>query len=36
VKDKIDEIATYSTKKIIKELYRGINELRGVTNLEVT
>jgi hypothetical protein len=35
VKDKISELATNSKSKSIRDLYRGINELRGVTNLEI-
>jgi hypothetical protein len=36
LKDKIDELATNSKNKNIRYLYRRINDLRGVTNLEVT
>jgi hypothetical protein len=32
-KDKIDELAMYSKNKNIRDLCRGINDLRGVTNL---
>jgi hypothetical protein len=33
LKDKINDLATNSKNKIIRDLYRGIN---GVTNVEVT
>jgi hypothetical protein len=36
LKDKIDELATNSTNKNIRDLYRGIDTLRKVANLEVT
>jgi hypothetical protein len=36
VKDKIDELATNSKNKNIRDLYSGITNLRRVTNLEVT
>jgi hypothetical protein len=36
LKEKIDELATNSKNKNIRDLYRRINGLRGVTNLEVT
>jgi hypothetical protein len=36
VKDKIDELATNSKNNNIRDLYRGIKTLRGITNLEVT
>jgi hypothetical protein len=35
LKDKINERATNSRNKYNKNLYKGINELRGVTNLEL-
>jgi chemotaxis methyl-accepting protein methylase len=34
LKDRINEFATNNKNKNIRDLYRGINELRGTTNLE--
>jgi hypothetical protein len=36
VKDKINELALNSKNKKIRDLYRGINEFKWATNLEVT
>jgi hypothetical protein len=36
LKGKINELAMKSKNKNIRDLYRGINELRGATNLEIT
>jgi hypothetical protein len=36
MKDKIDELATNSKNKNIRNLYRGINEFKKGTNLVVT
>jgi hypothetical protein len=36
LKDKINELASNSKKKNIRDLYRGINESKGATNLEIT
>jgi hypothetical protein len=35
LKAKINELETNSKNKNIRDLYRGINELRGGTNLEL-
>jgi hypothetical protein len=35
LKDKINELETNSKNKSIRDLYRGVNNLRRVTNLEV-
>jgi hypothetical protein len=36
LKDKINELATNSKNKNITDLYRGILDLRGATNREIT
>jgi hypothetical protein len=36
LKDKINELTTNSKKKNIRNLYRGIMNLRGATNREIT
>jgi hypothetical protein len=36
LKDKIVELATNSKNKNIRDQYRGINEFKRATNLEVT
>jgi hypothetical protein len=36
MKDRINELATNSTNKNIRDLYRGINEFRSAINLEIT
>jgi hypothetical protein len=36
LKEEINELPTNSKNKIIRDLYRGINEFKGVTNLEAT
>jgi hypothetical protein len=36
MKDKINELESNSKNKNIRDLYRGINELRRVINLELT
>jgi hypothetical protein len=36
LKDRINELATNSKNKDIRDFYIGIKEFRGVTNLEVT
>jgi hypothetical protein len=36
MKDKIDELATNSKNKNVKDMYRGVTNLRRVSNLEVT
>jgi preprotein translocase subunit Sec63 len=36
LKDKINDFATNSKNKNVRDLYRGINELNGATNLEIT
>jgi hypothetical protein len=36
LKDNVDELATNSKNNNTRELCRGINVLRGVTNLEIT
>jgi hypothetical protein len=36
LKDKINELATNSKNKNIRDLYRGINERKGATNRETT
>jgi hypothetical protein len=36
LRGKINELATNGKKKNIRDLDRGINEFRRVTNLEVT
>jgi hypothetical protein len=36
LKGKINELETNSKNKNIRDLYRGINELTGATNLEVS
>jgi hypothetical protein len=36
LKVKINELAMNSKNKNIRDLYRGINELTGATNLEIT
>jgi hypothetical protein len=35
-KDKINELAMNNKNKNTRDLYRGINELRGANNQEVT
>jgi hypothetical protein len=34
--DKYNELATNSKNKNIRDLYRGINELKGAINREIT
>jgi hypothetical protein len=36
LKDKINELATNSKSKNIRDLYRGINEFKRGTNREIT
>jgi hypothetical protein len=36
LKEKINELAMKSKNKNIRDLYRGIHEFKGATNLEVT
>jgi hypothetical protein len=36
LKDKINELATNVKNKIRRDMYRGVMNLKGVTNLEVT
>jgi hypothetical protein len=36
MKDRINELATNSKNKNIRELYRGINEFNRATNVEIT
>jgi hypothetical protein len=36
LKDKINELATNSKNKNIRDMYRGINEFQMATNLEIT
>jgi hypothetical protein len=36
LKDKIDEFATNSMNKNVRNLYRGINAFKRATNLEIT
>jgi uncharacterized protein YaaR (DUF327 family) len=36
LKDKINELATNSKNKNIRDLYRGINEFKRATNREIT
>jgi hypothetical protein len=36
LKDRINQLATDGKNKNIRDLYRGINEFRRVTNLGVT
>jgi hypothetical protein len=36
LKDKFDELATNSKNKNIRNLYRGINDFKRVTKLQVT
>jgi hypothetical protein len=36
LKDKINELATNSKNKNIRDLYRGINEFKWATNREIT
>jgi hypothetical protein len=36
LKDKINELGTNSKNKNIRDLYRGIMNMRGATNREIT
>jgi hypothetical protein len=36
LKDRFNELATNSKNKNIRELYRGINGLKGATNQDIT
>jgi hypothetical protein len=36
LKDKIIYLKIHSKNKKLRDLYRGINDFKGVTNLEVT
>jgi prefoldin subunit 5 len=36
LKDRINELETNSKNKNIRELYRGINEFKRATNIEIT
>jgi hypothetical protein len=36
LKEKINELATNDKNKNIRDLYRGLNDFKRVTNLEVT
>jgi Fe-S cluster assembly ATPase SufC len=36
LKDKMNELVINSKKKIIRNLYKGINEFKRATNLEIS